>query len=65
MSDIDYTKSGGTYDLPTFQQANWKVTFGEDTNFSLQLYVKKGPNLLQRWLYRKLLGLRWEKMNNV
>ena len=42
--------------------ANWRVHIGDSTNVHIQFYVKKGPNRFQRWLYKKVFGLTWNKI---
>jgi hypothetical protein len=43
--------------------ANWRFCFGDSKDTFFQFYLKKGPNAFHRWMYRKLLGIRWEKVN--
>lgn len=59
----------GTFSVPYIQgtfasppKANWKVMLGEDSNTYFHFHVKKGPNAFQRWLYKKVFGVYWEKI---
>jgi hypothetical protein len=46
-----------------FPTANWRYCFGDSKDTYFQFYLEKGPNTFQRWMYRKILGIRWEKVN--
>jgi hypothetical protein len=39
---------------------NMKITIGEDPMTFLQFYCKDRPNRFQRWMMRKLLGIKVE-----
>lgn len=39
---------------------NMKVTIGEDAWTYLQYHCKKPPNRFQRWMMKKLLGIKVE-----
>jgi hypothetical protein len=41
---------------------NIKLSFGEVCNTYFQFYIEKPPNRFQRWMLRKLLGIRMEKI---
>lgn len=43
-------------------KANWKLYFGDSRNTYFQFYIKNPPNLIQRWLIRKLVGINWESV---
>lgn len=44
-------------------KANWRYCFGDSKDTYFQFYLKKAPNAFQRWMYYKILGIRWEKVN--
>lgn len=44
-------------------QANWRYSFGDSKDTYFQFYLKKAPNAFQRWMYYKILGIKWEKVN--
>ena len=41
---------------------NVRLSFGEVTNTYFQYYVEKVPNRFQRWMLRKVFGIRMEKL---
>ena len=43
-------------------QPNWKITFGDNSNFCISFHVEKSPNKFQRWMMKKVLGINWEKL---
>jgi hypothetical protein len=53
-------KSAVVGSLPT---ANWRYCFGDSKDTYFQFYLEKGPNAFQRWMYYKILGVKWEKVN--
>lgn len=61
--EIDWTRithpSLKFYDPP---QPNWKLSFGDDTNFCFQFYVQTPPNTFQRWMFKKILGITWKSV---
>jgi hypothetical protein len=44
--------------------ANWRIMFGSDTTFTLQVYIPNPPNTFQRWMIKKVLGITWKKIND-
>jgi hypothetical protein len=44
-------------------KANWRYCFGDSKDTYFQFYLEKAPNAFQRWMYYKILGIRWEKVN--
>lgn len=60
MSNLTITDVGYTFHSPP--KANWKFMFGEESNTWVQFYKKKGPNAFQRWLYKKVFGVYWERV---
>ena len=56
ISDKEYT----FYSSPP--KANWRFILGEESQTYFQFYLKKGPNAFQRWLYRKVFGIYWERV---
>jgi hypothetical protein len=55
--------TSSTYSIGSLHTANWRFCFGDSKDTFFQFYLKKGPNAFHRWMYRKLLGIRWEKVN--
>jgi hypothetical protein len=55
--------SSSTYSITNHPTANWRYSFGDSENTYFQFYIKKGPNAFQRWMYYKILGVKWEKVN--
>jgi hypothetical protein len=46
----------------TYPKANWKYSFGDSPDVYFQFYLKKPPNRVQRWMYRLVFGVKWEKI---
>jgi hypothetical protein len=55
--------SSSTYSITNHPTANWKYSFGDSKDTYFQFYLEKGPNAFQRWMYYKILGVKWEKVN--
>lgn len=49
--------------IGSLPKANWRYCFGDSKDTYFQFYLKKAPNAFQRWMYYKILGIRWEKVN--
>lgn len=43
-------------------KANTKVSFGDDNNTYVQMYLKNQPNKIQRWLTYKVFGVKVERI---
>lgn len=41
-------------------KANWRFYFGDSRDTYFQFYIKKPPNIIQRWLIKIILGIIWE-----
>ena len=39
---------------------NWRWKFGDSQDVYFQFYIKTPPNRLQRWIFKKITGIRWE-----
>lgn len=51
---------GKLYKVVTPPTPNMKVMFGEDSWTFLQYYCKSPPNRVQRWLIKKVFGIKIE-----
>lgn len=51
-----------TYKIATPPTPNMKVTLGEDAFTYFQYYCKSPPNRVQRWMLKKLLGIKVEML---
>lgn len=58
----DYT---GQYKTSTPPKANWRFHFGDSSDEYFQFYIKNAPNRFQRWMIKKVLGIRWEKIGDT
>jgi len=43
-------------------EANVKITLGDHTNASIQLYSDSPPNAFQRWVLKVFTGIKVEKI---
>jgi hypothetical protein len=59
----DNTITYGTHSITNHPTANWRYYFGDSKDTYFQFHIKKGPNAFQRWMYYKILGVKWEKVN--
>lgn len=41
---------------------NWRWKFGDSQDVYFQFHIKNPPNRLQRWIFKKLTGIRWERI---
>jgi hypothetical protein len=41
---------------------NWRWRFGDSQDVYFQFHIKNPPNRLQRWIFKKLTGIRWERV---
>lgn len=46
------------------RKANWRFYFGDTEDVYFQFFIKNPPNRLQRWLFRKVFGIKWEPVSN-
>lgn len=44
---------------------NWRFYFGDAPDVYFQFYFKEPPNRFQRWMIKKVLGIRWEKIGDT
>jgi hypothetical protein len=52
------------YEYKMYQppKANWRWKFGDSPDVYFQFHTKKPPNRFQRWLFQKMLGIKWERV---
>lgn len=53
------------FTLPLPPQSNWRFYFGDSPDVYFQFYIKNAPNRFQRWMFKKVLGVRWEKIGDA
>lgn len=44
---------------------NWRFYFGDGSDVYFQFYFRNPPNRFQRWMIKKVLGIRWEKIGDT
>jgi hypothetical protein len=55
--------SNRNYSITSHPKPNWRFYIGDSTLVYFELYFRKPPNLIQRWLIKKILGITWEPIN--
>lgn len=61
-STLYVSSSDDTYTFKMPPSANVKLSFGDNTDTYFQFYLEKPPNAFQRWMMRKLMGIKLEKI---
>jgi hypothetical protein len=64
MNHQELTTPLGGIQLQIPPPANWRIMFGSDTTFTLQVYIPNPPNRFQRWMMKKVLGITWKKIDD-
>lgn len=54
--------SDGGYKIYNPPKANWRWKFGDSPDVYFQFHIKNPPNRFQRWLFEKMLGIKWERI---
>lgn len=53
------------YEIQEPPRANLVFTFGKDSNVRFYSHVEKPPNIFQRWVLRKFLGLHMNLLEDA
>ena len=53
------------YELYVPPKPNWRFYLGDSLDVYFQFYIKNAPNRFQRWMFKKVLGVRWEKIGDT